>query len=253
MLQQLTAATQRALGESPLESNSAYRTAIGVFGVALPAALLLWTLGQSLQDSISAYYYTRGRNWFVGTLFVIGVFLFFYQYKPRQRGQPKSPRPVIRSGRADAYLGKVAGVAAVCVALLPTEPPKGLGEPTVIGTLHGWSAFVLFAALSLFPLVLFSQSTKKAGVYRSCGWVMVLCLALIGAYVFAAPESVQVALAPWKPVWVLETVLILGFGISWFAKGWERDDAPTGGAFELERVGVAGAGYVSAPASVERR
>lgn len=220
MLQELKATSQKVLSESVLEPNPKYRTAIGVLGVALPPALLLWAVGDGLQNSLSAYYYTAGRDWFVGTLCVIGVFLIFYQYQPRHPERAKSQRAAIRSGRADAYLGKCAGVAAVLVALLPTTPPEGLTQPPIIGAAHGAAAFVTFASLSLFPLLLFSQSSRKAGVYRSCGWLMLACLGLIAVFALS-PEPLRQAVAPWRPILLLEWVLVWIFGYSWFEKGRE--------------------------------
>lgn len=220
MLQQLKAASQQVLAGSVLEPNPKYRTAIGVLGVVLPPALLIWAMDQGVQSSISAYYYTAGRDWFVGTLWVIGVFLIFYQYRPQHPELAKSLSPTIRSGRADAYLGKCAGVAAVLVALLPTTPPAGLTQPPIIGAAHGAAAFVTFASLSLFPLLLFSQSSKKAGLYRVCGWLMLACLALIGVYALL-PEALRQALAPRRPVLLFEWVLVWVFGYSWFEKGRE--------------------------------
>ena len=220
MLQQLKDASRQVLAGSVLEPNPKYRTAIGVLGVALPPALLIWAMDQGVQSSISAYYYTAGRDWFVGTLWVIGVFLFFYQYRPQHPELATSRRPTIRSGRADAYIGKCAGVAAVLVALLPTTPPAGLTQPPIIGAAHGAAASVTFASLSLFPLVLFSQSREKAGLYRVCGWLMLACLALIGIYALS-PESLRQALAPWRPVLLFEWTLVWVFGYAWFEKGRE--------------------------------
>jgi hypothetical protein len=111
MFQQLTAV--ELLGGSVLQPNLKYRTAIGVLGAALPPVLVAWQAVEGFQNSISAYYYTGGRDWFVGTLWVVGVFLFFYQYKPKQPGQAKSQLPHIQSGLADGYLGKFAGVSAL--------------------------------------------------------------------------------------------------------------------------------------------
>lgn len=220
MLQQLKAASQQVLAGSVLEPSLKYRTAVGVLGVALPPALLVWGMDHGVQSSISAYYYTAGRDWFVGTLWVIGVFLIFYQYRPQHPELARSNRRAIRSGRADAYLGKCAGVAAVLVALLPTTPPAGLTQPPIIGAAHGAAAFVMFASLSLFPLLLFSQSGEKAGVYRLCGWLMLACLALIGVYALS-PETLRQALVPWRPVLLFEWVLVWAFGYSWFEKGRE--------------------------------
>jgi len=221
MLQRLKASSQQVLAGSVLEPNPKYRTAIGVLGVALPPALLIWAMDQGVQSSISAYYYTAGRDWFVGTLCVIGVFLIFYQYRPQHPELAKSRiPPSIRSGRADAYLGKCAGVAAVLVAPFPTTPPAGLTQPPIIGAAHGAAALVTFASPSLFPLLLFSQSSEKAGLYRACGWLMLVCLALIGIYALS-PEALRQALARWRPVLVFEWVLLWVFGYSWFEKGHE--------------------------------
>jgi|RhiMetdeSRZDD1v2_1073273.scaffolds.fasta_scaffold883886_2 hypothetical protein len=219
MKQKLTAAI---LSESVLEPYPAYRMAIGVLGVTLPPLLVIAFSAKEVQTSISAYYHVGGRDWFVGILWVIGVFLFFYQYKPQQQGQPKSRRPSIRSGSADAWLGRLAGFAAVLVALLPTTPTQGASQPAVIGYAHGAAALALFAALSLFPLLLFSQSQSKPKVrlYKWCGWLMLLFLGLIAAHQ-AAPKALREFLNPWKPVLVLEWLLIWAFGLSWFAKGFE--------------------------------
>jgi len=230
MLEELKTASEKVLAGSVLDPNPKYRTAIGVLGVALPPALLLWAMGHGVQSSLSAYYYTPGRDWFVGTLWVIGVFLIFYQYQPRHPELATSSHAAIRSGRADAYLGKCAGLAAVLVALLPTTPPAGLTQPPIIGFAHGAAALVTFGSLSLFPLLLFSQSSEKAARYKGCGWAMLACLALIGAFALA-PETVRRALAPWRPVLFLEWLLVWVFGYTWFEKGREsvtpRPAAPT--------------------------
>src|SRR2546421_1522204 len=62
------------------------RVSVGIVGFALP--LVLFTShfffgSHHLPGSISAFYYTPMRNYFVGTLFALGVFLFSYRYAPR--------------------------------------------------------------------------------------------------------------------------------------------------------------------------
>ena len=222
MLEQL----KRAAGSSILETHPHYRTAIGVFGVSLPPILMLasW-LGfletRELQNSISAYYWAGMRDWFVGTLFVIGVFLFFYQYRPRNHGdEARSQITAVRNGWADAWLGKIAGICAVLVALLPTTPPASTTQPPTIGMIHGAAAGVLFICLALFPLLLFSQSKKRGPTYRFYGWAMLAAISLVVVYQFA-PEGFRTAIAPWKPILFLETFLIEIFGVSWFEKGRE--------------------------------
>lgn len=217
MLAGVKKTTGELLGGSILEPHSEYRAAIGVLGIVLPPAV--WIGARSMESSISAYYYTGMRDWFVGTLWVIGVFLFFYKYSPTPAADPKSGLHIVKSGWADALLGKIAGVAAVVVALAPTAPPPGTGtEPPIIGMVHGIAAAVLFGTLSLFPLVLFSQSRQGTAMYRACGVLMLVLLAALIAYALG-PESMRQALAPWRLVFVLEWALIWTFGFSWFVKG----------------------------------
>ncbi len=208
---------KRAIGGSVLEPYPKYRSAIGVLGLALPVVLLAGS--QSVQGSISAYYHTGMRDWFVGTLWVIGVFLFFYTYTPQDATPARSQRPTVQSGWADAALGKIAGVSAVCVALFPTTAPGQMDDGTFsIGWVHGLAAVVLFGCLSLFPLVLFSQSRDWARFYKGCGWTMVACLAALVVYTLG-PEVIQGTLQPFRPVFFLEWLLIWAFASSWFAKG----------------------------------
>jgi ABC-type molybdate transport system permease subunit len=70
---------QSGLGQLPsdsvLETHPHYRTAVGVLGVALPPTLVgVWLLvASTVESSISAYYHTSTRDWFVGTLWVIAA------------------------------------------------------------------------------------------------------------------------------------------------------------------------------------
>ena len=89
------------------------RFAIGVLGFLLPPLLVL--LEPALFDglpaprgSLSAYYYSGVRELFVGGLWAIGVFLFVYKFLDFSW---------------EGLLSSLAGVAAVLVALFPTERP----------------------------------------------------------------------------------------------------------------------------------
>lgn len=220
---------ERAAAGSVLETHPAYRTAIGTLGVLLPPILVGvgYARGVEVQGSISAYYhYHVVRDWFVGILWVIGVFLFFYQYHPRDTGSAHSTIKAVRLGTADAWLGKLAGVSAVIVAMLPTTPPPDSpAQPPTIGMIHGAAAALLFLCLSLFPLLLFSQSRDRARTYLAYGWAMLAVLMVIVAYQFA-PEGARVSIAWARPVLVLEWILIWLFGISWFHKGRELANKP---------------------------
>lgn len=221
---------KRAAEGSVLETHPHYRTAIGVLGVSLPILLVLSSLlsRQELQSSISAYYFTSARDVFVGILWVIGVFLFFYRYRPRRPEFANTKMASIKSGAADAWLGKLAGVSAVVVALFPTTPPPASAvQPPQIGMVHGFAAAVLFICLSFFPLLLFSQSRTRGHVYRRYGWVMIALLLSVVVFAFA-PDEFRESIAPWKPVLVLESLLILVFGLSWFDRGLELASSARG-------------------------
>jgi uncharacterized membrane protein len=215
---------QRAVNGSILETQPGYRTAIGVMGVTMPlilmaASLLGFLKTRALENSISAYYWTGIGDWFVGTLFVIGVFLFFYKYSPFDDDRPRSQFAAVRAGHADAWLGKLAGVTALLVALFPTYQSVPT-LPPIIGKIHGGAAAILFLCLSLFPLLLFSQSRARERVQQAYGWSMLVVLLAIVAYQFG-PEHVRQATAWLKPVLIMETILIMLFGVSWFDKGRE--------------------------------
>lgn len=234
---------KRAAAGSVLETHPHYRTAIGVLGVLLPPIVAVTSLaqeGQPLQSSISAYYYTSARDWFVGILWVIGVFLFFYRYRPREPAGARSRLAPVRSGVADSWLGKTAGLCAVVVALFPTiPPPQSATRPPTIGMVHGLAAAALFVCLALFPLLLFSQSRTASLAYRVFGWVMIGLLLLVVGYAFA-PEELRVTLAPWKPILVLETLLIWVFGLSWFLKGRELAAGQGSSSMPSAAVGISG-------------
>jgi cytochrome bd-type quinol oxidase subunit 2 len=230
---------KRAAEGSILEAHPHYRTAIGVLGVAMSPILIAgWLLlAAKVESSISAYYHTQMRDWFVGTLWVIGVFLFFYQYRPRQAGLARSKRRSVRTGAADSWLGKIAGLCAVGVALVPTDaPPDSKDVPPTIGTLHGAAAAVLFICLALFPLLLFSQSRKRGRVYQGYGWAMIALLVVTAAYAFA-PIGFKTSVAALRPILVLETLLITVFGLSWFERGRDLAAAPERDSRRTEEPG----------------
>jgi len=89
------------------------RVVIGVIGVLLPIVLVggNWVVfGQSdLLPSLSGYYHSDMRNWFVGSLWAIGSRLLVYL--------------AARRNLADSVISFVAGLLAVGVALFPGQPP----------------------------------------------------------------------------------------------------------------------------------
>ena len=195
------------------------RKAIGVIGIALP--FVLW-FGQPLLDqllgaasgipsSVSGYYYSPLRDVFVGSLCAIGVFLFSY------KGYDKK----------DAIAGKIASFSALGVALFPTTPDTGVTPlATFIGYVHAFFAAFFFLTLAIFSLVLFRktdetkaptwQKLQRNKVYLTCGITILLCLVLI-AIIHFLPSGASI----WRfyPVFWLETIADVAFGVSWLVKG----------------------------------
>jgi hypothetical protein len=200
--------------EALSEAYRHLRIAIGLLALSLPFAVVIGKglLDRSwvLQGSISSYYYTHSRNYFVGALCALAVFFLSYEYRH------------VHEFRADNYLSNLASIAALGVAFLPTT--RGDSSPTAaekaVGVFHYLSAASLFGILAVFCLFLFtrSQGQKTPGkvlrnrVYRICGGVIVGCLILCGIALWQAPDS-------WRALFWLESVMVWAFAVSWLVKG----------------------------------
>lgn len=190
------------------------RKVIGILGMALPFVLSLGEriiFGQGLQTSISAYYHTGMRDVLVGTLFAIGFFLFSY------RGP----------GRADNIAGNLACIFAVGVALFRTTPDSK-DSVDALGIVHLLCAGLFFLTLTYFSLFLFTKTNpnktptrrklQRNIVYRVCGYTMAACIVLMGIYSFL-PKDIAAPLKIYSPIYWLEALAIIAFGVSWFVKG----------------------------------
>jgi len=200
---------------SPLVlSYIAQRRAIGIIGVALPFVLLASRIlpnGPLVQPSISDYYYTIMGSYFVGSLCAIGVFQLSY------RGPDQ----------ADRIAGNLAFAFAVGVAMFPTEPAVITSDWNIpLGKLHLLLASSLFLTLAYFSLVLFrrtnpngsmtKQKKRRNVVYAVCGAMILACIGLILVYYLFLPNS---GLGWFNPVFWLESIAVVSFGVSWLVKG----------------------------------
>ena len=179
------------------------RISVGVLGAALPVVLFVSTFffgEHRLPDSISAFYYTPMRNVLVGTLCAQGVFLFCYRY-----------------ARRDNWLSTLAGLLVVVVALSPTTAPGATS--TVWNVLHVVAAGGFYLVLAYFALFLFTRSDQpvqpgspkalRNTIYRVCGVVIVVCMAVAVVLL-----RTSVHLLFW---W--ETIASLAFSFAWLVKG----------------------------------
>jgi len=192
------------------------RKTIGFLGVSLPFLLFLGAMiifRTGIQSSISTYYHTGMRDVFVGTLCIIGFFLF--SYKGYQR--------------ADNVTGDLGCVFAVGVALFPATPDCSVsGSAHFIGYIHLAFATLFFLTLIYFSLFLFTKTDPKRpasrrklqrnNIYKVCGYIMSICILLMVIY-YLLPNKVASPIKVYNPVFWLEASAIVAFGISWLTKG----------------------------------
>lgn len=192
------------------------RVTVGALGMAMP--LILYTggkliFGLGVRESLSAYYHTGMRDVLVGILFALGVFLLSYK----------------GYGRADDIAGNLACFFAIGVALFPTLREGETSEIAKrISIVHHVFAASFLLTLTYFALFLFTKSNKKPSemtplkrirntVYRTCGGVMLLSILLLAIY-FLTQGGVGPFLGSSVPIFWLETVAVVAFGVSWFVK-----------------------------------
>lgn len=207
------------------------RKLIGYIALGLPFALMI---GEAvvhpgpLPASVSDYFYTSMGRVLVGALCFIGGFLITY------RGY----------GAGDFVAMKIMAAAAIGVAWFPTIPAHPSASDNLVGIFHGVFAATMFVTMTITSLFLFTKTVseirvpmnppgtygwdhnkehiraqmakrkrQRNGAYRVCGIVMAIALVLV-------PILTHVkAIAPAHPMFWLETVCIVAFGVSWLIKG----------------------------------
>jgi hypothetical protein len=194
--------------------QAALRRAIGLIGIGLPIVLPIGKVlffGPGLPATISAYYYTDMRNVLVGALCAIGVYLLYYP----------------GYDRGDNITTALAGLGAITLALSPTFPPEPAmptAAETVGGVLHYTGAGVFFLGLAYLSYFRFTrtsgdpteQKLRRNVLYRVCGVVMVVSIAVAVLLDNVLPAAVLDAVVP---VFWLEALAVLAFGVSWLVKG----------------------------------
>ena len=219
-------------------SQRDHRRLIGVLGLLLP--LLLYVMAgirpMGLQDiprwgllsSVSDYYYTGAVAVFVGILFALSLFLFTYQG--------------YEGVSADRWLGRIAGAAALGVALFPCEPladsfrPLWWKEPFAF--VHYGSAVILFISFILFAIWLFRKTSGSRDADKRmrdhlcliCGIAMIIAVLWAGSSMFTR-----------APIFLPESIAIVGFAFSWLVKG-EAPVVADGVRFLSRRMIRVGAG-----------
>lgn len=204
------------------------RLVVGILGVLLPPVLFFaepWLAGKwTKRGSLSAYYHTGVRDLFVGVLAVVGILLITYKMSELNR---------------DNLFSFVAGFAAIVVALFPTgvkddskqtQLQEKFGEAD-IARVHFVFAFLFIISLGLLCREFArreKERTDHVARFSATTWFRFHRAA---AYtIFGAVAGILVAkLFGWFGGYRLlvgETVVTLAFGLSWLAKGLDRDALP---------------------------
>ena len=188
------------------------RRAVGLIGIALPFVLARGRIlidDAGLRGSMSSYYYSSMGDVFVGSMCAIGVFLMAY------RGYE----------RRDDFAGNLACFFALGVALLPTTPEAGAtARQQLVGAFHLFFAAGLLLTLAYFSLALFRlsnphptpQKLQRNKVYTVCGYTILACVAACAAVKLLPGNAL---LLKFSPVFWLEAVAVVAFGVSWLTKG----------------------------------
>ena len=189
-------------------------------GISLPIVVVLGSFIQSgfdIQGSISGYYYTNMRDFFVGLLCIVALFLISYQ------GYEK----------IDNLVSNVSGIFALGMIAFPTAMYSGkvehvgmfLIDDRISEYIHLTFGMLFFLALAYNSMFLFTKrhstvlSRKKKHrnlIYRICGIVMFGATAFITIYTLFLRHT---SLSKLYPVLILESIALFAFGISWLIKG----------------------------------
>jgi hypothetical protein len=212
--------SEQALPE--LISYLLLRKLVGILGIALPPVLIAGSFlvdhCREVQDSISVYYYTGMRNAFVGIICAIALFLFTYKgYE-----------------RIDNITGNLGGLFALGVALFPTSYTRtfsscltGSFDQGIVGDIHVYASAGFFMVIAFYALFLFTKSTenptpgklRRNKLYRACGILILICMVLLGIYIFLERRGRVDAVSIFTPEFWLETIALWAFGLSWLTKG----------------------------------
>jgi hypothetical protein len=181
-----------------------------------------------VKPTISDSYYTPMGEWFTGCLGSIGLFMFCYKGHTLRPGEHLS----------DNLLTNTIGICAFLVALCPTSAslPEGVNclddnfrifqAGTVTNIVHLSAATLLFVCLGRMSYTNFrrSQNPEDFGKGADDGWFKFFGLVIyscIGGLMLYKGLSAYVpqAIKNLQPFYILESIALISFGLSWLIKG----------------------------------
>lgn len=198
------------------------RRLIGILGILLPFTCMAGGFIFSdlpVQNSISFYYHTNMRDFFIGLMAVVSLFLITYKgYET-----------------IDIIITTISGIAGLGIAFFPCLDYVSLTNPlgifqlsaSVSNKIHIGCALVFFILLAVNSIFLFtlsklkdiprkSEKYRRNFIYRICGIIIFLCIILL--LIFLQVYSTE-EIEKHKIVLFFETIMLIAFGISWLIKG----------------------------------
>jgi hypothetical protein len=218
-------------GKPLISHENTYAILIGVLGMLLPLLLYLCIWLDShytrVMPSISHYHFTRANPIYILVFSLMAFHLIVY------RGFSES----------EFYITLLAGMAAVCVLLFPTnnmdtyccDPYNSvaitrLRDSDFRTTVHYIAAAVFLVCLAWMSLFKFTRSSQanpanrtankrlRNRIYRICGVVMLLSVAFIAYAFFLAPDGFKKWYDNNNLTFWMEAIAVESFGISWLVR-----------------------------------
>jgi hypothetical protein len=189
------------------------RQLIGWLGMLLPPICILGGYFFSkipIQRSISFYYHTNMRDFFVGLMVCVALFLTTYKGYERR----------------DKIITTTIGIAGLGIALFPclrsSTDTRSVGifqlRPSISDKIHISCALIFFILLAINSIFLFTlgKDDWKNKIYKLCGYTILASIITLAILLLAInPEEVK----NYKMVLAFETIMLLAFGLSWLVKG----------------------------------
>jgi hypothetical protein len=185
----------------PTFSSESIRLMVGLITFILP--ILVSIISFTRLTSISASYYTKAHDVFVGLLFILGAFLVVY------KGHTLT----------ENWIANLGGLAAIIAALFPMA--CDLCQPTLTSYIHAIAGNVLFGVTAYFCLGPFRQSAKgktwikaqrRVNIYTICGFGIIACLVvLLVLGMVMTTEQKKI----WTPIYWGEFVMLWLFSAAW--------------------------------------
>lgn len=177
-----------------------------------------------LKASISHYYYSAVGEIFTGTLSAVSMFMFCY------KGHHNRNHEI---GISDNALTNIIGLSALGIVIFPTSSPECISDnirtfmsSPFLGTIHLIMAAIFFTSLSYMSIINFRRTENvhsfgkelKHKVMLFCGISMLVCIFIIfiyGNFIEYKYDFIDQL----RPVFWLEAIALIFFGICWMIKG----------------------------------